>query len=879
MTRFCSILALFALAIACSIPVRAADPPAELIRNPGFEGGSGPDGNGGGVPFWSPDGAGYQVDRDIHRGGDQAIHCTSVSSSAQMGAHATVTLNQTTTLPILVTGWSRADHVDGAPSPGYSLYIDVIYQDGDHLWGQSASFGTGTHGWQQRRIVLLPPKPIRTLEIYALFRGHIGTAWFDDFSARVLVGAGLFDGQPLPPIPHATDHKTKVRVVGTDGLSLGFNAAGDMVDTHLGAETVAAAESGGLFVRDVAADGPLIPLHGLTEKFRGGVRIMGEDKRLKLSYNLKFLPRDGTIWLDGELEDTSHVRRALTVYLAIPVQMTGWTWGDDIRQSESIAADREYTNQIHVTVGATSSLSLYPFGCVSRGSSGVAIGSQMDWPSIFRIFANGPNHQLVIGWDCSLPRVPTGWPQGTTRVRCCVYRLDPQTAAYGFRSAAQSFYRIMHPRFDRISHLDGIWIPFSEPNRVTHPEDFGFAFHEGDTSVKADDALGVLSFRYTEPMTYWMKMPPSTPRTYVDALNQLKAEAAGNDPKTRDWAQAVLNSGTEDAEGKFNVEFQNQPWANGAVWIMNVSPEIAATTTQPTRASIAYSLKDANKRYAPNQPTGDLDGEYLDSLEGWADYLDYRPLSLQTCPYPLPFDTDTLRPVIPLWYHVHSFARFLHDDLHNRGKLLMANTTPVRFTIFSSLLDLMGIEVNWLDGDHLTPDSDGTFNLRRTMSYRKPYLLLMNTDFNRFTHPMVEQYFRRCLFYGVFPSMFSLDAANSPYWENPAWYNRDRDLFKRYIPLIKRISAAGWEPVTYARTDNADVFVERWGRTMFTVMNNGKSDIDTTLTIQVGPLGLHATQFSDLISEKALPAPAQNGQEIRLSLHLAPGQVMELSGQ
>jgi len=27
---------------------------------------------------------------------------------------------------------------------------------------------------------------------------------------------------------------------------------------------------------------------------------------------------------------------------------------------------------------------------------------------------------------------------------------------------------------------------------------------------------------------------------------------------------------------------------------------------------------------------------------------------------------------MPQWYAVHTFTRFLHDDLHNREKLLMA---------------------------------------------------------------------------------------------------------------------------------------------------------------------------------------------------------------
>src|SRR6185369_16371776 len=107
---------------------------------------------------------------------------------------------------------------------------------------------------------------------------------------------------------------------------------------------------------------------------------------------------------------------------------------------------------------------------------------------------------------------------------------------------------------------------------------------------------------------------------------------------------------------------------------------------------------------------------------------------------------------------------------------------------------------NWLGSDgQWRPDSDETFNLRRTMSAQKPYLLLMNTDYEKFTSVDVEKYFQRSLFYGVYPSMFSADAATKAYWDNPKWYNRDRPLFRKYIPILKRFSAAGWEPITEAK--------------------------------------------------------------------------------
>src|SRR5450759_1759536 len=123
----------------------------------------------------------------------------------------------------------------------------------------------------------------------------------------------------------------------------------------------------------------------------------------------------------------------------------------------------------------------------------------------------------------------------------------------------------------------------------------------------------------------------------------------------------------------------------------------------------------------------------------------------------------------------------------------------------------MGNETDWQREGQYRPVADSQMCLWRTMSGQKPYLLLMNTDYNTFTPDRVEKYFQRCLFYGIFPSMFSHNAADNPYWQNPKWYNRDRALFKKYQPVIKRVAESGWQPVTGARCSPAKIQIERFG--------------------------------------------------------------------
>jgi hypothetical protein len=296
-----------------------------------------------------------------------------------------------------------------------------------------------------------------------------------------------------------------------------------------------------------------------------------------------------------------------------------------------------------------------------------------------------------------------------------------------------------------------------------------------------------------------------------------------------------------------------------------------------TKAGHSYTLEMADRMYGP-QAAGVQDGEYLDSIEGWAQWLDYRPESLRYATLPLSFDTDTRQAALPTWFSVWEFARFVRADLLRRGKLLMANGTPWRFHAFAPLLDVLGTETNWLPGGRWAPDTDAVFNLRRTLSAQKPYLLLQNADFDAFG-PYVERYFQRSMFYGVYPSFFSIDASTHPYWTKPAWYNRDRPLFKKYIPVVRRLSAAGWEPITGARSSQPAVGVERFGQEYLTVLNDSRERATATIAVERPAFGLERSgapvTVTDAVEGGAVAVEAQ-GASVTIRLSLGPEEARAL---
>ncbi len=819
-----------------------------LIRNPSLEGGSGSDGAGGGVPEWLPFGHGYDISRTIAKTGQQSITCNSISDNLVFGASQDITVNQTTPEPIVVTAWSKAADVqDGLPSD-YSLYADITYTDHSHLWAQTAPFASGTHDWERAKLTILPKKPIQSFDIYLLFRNHRGTVWFDDVHAVQLDGDHLFDSQILTlPALHRIGGEI-YSLDGQDGISLKIAKDGRINSLYLRGKNLSGDYAGGFYVRDVAQNSPVYFVKcTVSPREAGGYNLGGVCGPLHLILNVAIYRSQNSIGIDGEIDDTTHSDRAVSVYFTLPVDAIGWTWGDNIQHYSQIQAPQEYANLTHVGVGATGTISLYPFAEIADSSGGVGFQESMQWPSVSREFYSTLSRQFVFACDMALTTKTRAWVGSSGRFRCRLFSIPAGRTSMAFRQAAARFYSLNRGAYPETTTRGGIWMPFTSPETIANAADFHIAYHEGDNSVEADHKNGIQCFHYIEPSTYWMPMAPALPRTNNEAMSLIQQHADGNNGEAKEWAQAVLNSADKNADGTFITHFSDTPWNNGVMFVIDPTPALRPPD-QPTKASLSYSFNIADKRY--QQSAVHPDGEYLDSLESWCRTQDYRKNDLASCTYPIPFDSSSLQPVLPQWYSVFAFTQFVSEDLHNRGLKLMANWTPKRFTTLMSLLDIAGTETNWLNSNgKYTPQSDTEFDLQRTLSFRKPYLLLMDTDFSKFTHADVRRYFLHCLFYDVFPSMFSQDAADHPYWEDPKLYNRDRDLFKQYIPLMQKLSKAGWEPVTHAQTHNDSVYIERYGQRYFTLRNSSSLPQETDVKVNLQKLGIaSAAAVTDLVT-------------------------------
>jgi hypothetical protein len=116
----------------------------------------------------------------------------------------------------------------------------------------------------------------------------------------------------------------------------------------------------------------------------------------------------------------------------------------------------------------------------------------------------------------------------------------------------------------------------------------------------------------------------------------------------------------------------------------------------------------------------------------------------------------------------------------------------------------------------------------------------------------MEPYMQRSLFFAVFPSMFQGQTSmhDVSYFDNPDWYNRDRALFKKYIPLIRKVDEAGWRPVPNATVSPNEIRIERYGdferhNLAFTIHNPTDHEQQITLTLDRDALKLPAKISAD----------------------------------
>ena len=729
-------------------------------------------------------------------------------AAQQRGVVWSVELNQSRAEPVVASAWARAERTEGSPNSDFSLYLDLVYADGTPLWGQSAPFEPDpAAGWQRREVVVTPDRPIRRMSCYLLYRNRAGRVRFKDARVGTLAADGVlrFDGAVTEQV---------------------------------------AAPQRGFLMRDVARESGFVSI----AREALGIRLTSRERRAA-----------GVTFYDVSLEDLTGTDRAVTLVYTLPQPDGPLVWFHDPRRALELGGClAEVMNTTRRPVGANGQLSRYPFGAVAAGGTGCAVGLDLATPLYFRTGCQPRTRELFLA--CDVGFAPE---KRTAGFRFCVFDFK---AADGFRGALARYYDLYPDAFATRIRKQGVWMPFAAISKVEGWQDFGFRFKEGDSETAWDDAQDILTFRYTEPMTWWMALKGDGPRTLERGMAEARRLAAAGNPAGLAWASSAF----EDEKGRAPGRVLDTPWCNGVVWSMNCAPGVpGAVTDFSNKWSAAY----LERQYGAARKAA-CDGEYIDSAEAYVtDELNFRRSHFAGAERPLCYALGSRRVGIYKGMIGFEYVRALARDMHARGHYMMANSTPISWCWLAPLLDVMGTETDWKHGGKWRPMPDEELLYRRALCRGKPFCFLMNTDFSAFSYEDSERFMKRALAYGMFPGYFSADASTGHYFTRPELYNRDRPLFKKYVPLCRLVAEAGWEPVTGARSDNAAVTLERFGwqpgLCYLTVFNQSEARqrAVVTLTALAQP-----SACRDLVRDAAV-----TWQERRTTVELDAGDVCVLA--
>ena len=596
--------------------------------------------------------------------------------------------------------------------------------------------------------------------------------------------------------------------------------------------------------------------------------------------------------VNGELENLGKGSTCITLRICFPVKGQKWEWFQGLDKSIAMKSGIVYFDTIPVNTalppdgafnGKTLSdggygdavgrgtMSFYPLCAVAADGKGQGLGIDMAIPLVYRLGAE-INKGLIAEFDVATSPLTEKFPNRA------FFKLSTFSfnSKWGMRSALEQYYSIYPDAFKKRVVTEGIWLPFTSLRSIPKWEDFGFAFHETswngkDTkdgeklpNIVSDKGTGVMSFQYTEPWD--IQLPILRKNIPYDTLVSDKMIP-------HEHMQYVKNSATEDKNGLMQARRLETPWFSSG-WAVSITTN--CDPDLPGFNRYQYVLQDEIKPAIKLN----VDGIYFDSMEwNWHHDLNYRAEHFKTTDYPLTFSTGVARPAIWNFTSEFEFMKKIADEMHSQGKLAMGNGHGWN-PFAAANLDLFGAELSWYSsGDHNTDALD----FKRAISFQKPIVFLLNEGLNdkAFTdapYNGYEIYFEKLMAYGFFPSFFSTNASSDPYWQDHQKIENGRPFFKKYIPIIKTIAAAGWEPVTGALGNVASVKIERFGKAgnlFFTVRNNGSQDVKCTVSPDLPELKISG-KFAATELVSGLPVKIENNK-LYLTIPAQRTQVIKIS--
>jgi len=624
----------------------------------------------------------------------------------------------------------------------------------------------------------------------------------------------------------------------------------------------------------------LVEMKGVVKPDSGGVVLRAEQDGIKLETT--FRGRPDHVYVRGILQDTTGRDRSVQLVFRLPVNAAGWTWQTGLDTGEPIEQGRTYTNAIEIGRDTNRYISPWPYSSIDGPEAGLSLGVPVNNPSVYRMWYTADGYYAV-RFDLGLTRDTKKFP-GKAEFALVVYRHDP---AWGMRAAAKRYFSLFS-RFFEARTKPGATFQNQLLAKIRGLEDFGAMYgdrHGGDVSwIKLADDTGMYSMTYNEP---WMwrsyfgrlsreDLPTAEgivdrERRDLDAWDRDDSPAYPHVPRAYS-VRAFLNS-------VFHDEF-DRPVMNGTrtysggryrvvEWLTNSDPEITGPYGRPNRGLLSWVYEYGRDRDGAAELGGKADGIRYDSLTEWTHLgaENFRREHFAFADFPLTFSYKAARPCQLGYFCALEYMSFVRREVLRQDGITYGNG-GVGVPWFCWLLDGISRE-----GWH--PDMEGYRRIRMLM-YHKTCGDWGGGRINSLSNRAMAKRLNTCLTYAWWPGI-----AGAP----QRVFDRKRPVFKKYIPVLKALALAGWEPVTYARVLPGGTVIERFGGgkgrpLYFTVRNTKRGPVRVKVTLDYRALGidLGTVRIRDVLgSGKPVPVKKDGKGTLYLSLGI-PGRTTVVLG-
>jgi len=701
-----------------------------------------------------------------------------------------------------------------------------------------------------------------------------------EFAELTLEGVGekavAFDTETYADGAFRATPGPEAQAVAAMPLELGLAADGAIAQVLVRGQRVGGAtdQVSGLLVRDAAAGGPPVAVGGTVRRDGDAVVQSSELAELGLAVDATYRAEGDMIRVSGLVRDLRGQDRAVTITLAVPLEGWDWRWWDSVASARTAAPDdnKEYAYyETGAEYGLNGAHSKYPLGAVtSPERAGLTLAVHMDQPVVHRIGYTPKVRLFHISADFGLVAdvEAKGRRLSEAPFEFLLYPHDP---AWGFRSALQRYYTAFPDFFTCRVERQGGWFVWGDVSQTEGALEAGFGFHwgpAGPEAVKWDNEHGVLAVQYIEPELFQLTMgdfdrAPTSEESWARAekLAAGDAEETGaflklgysgsyvpagwvaahsREEAVQTVGRAALASLIFGASGQPSLGAGQFPWMTesqwGTIFPCSLDPDIPGGKGVFCRdVYLETGFEDMEAAGAH------YDGVALDSFGGYGMFAraNYRREHFPHTDTQPSFGATDHQPCLVAAFSSVEFARDLAEREHARGHILMANcswnVTPAWLTFAAPYLDVFGAEAPRF--------ADPEF--ARAIAYRKP---CTDLPYN----PVADWELPWHLVHGIFPG-----------------HGNKVELMAQYAEPLQQLAAAGWEPVTYARVEPAELRIERFGsgkRVFLVVHNPAEQPAGATVAVDWAALGL-ATDAP--IAAVVGDAPTRQGDGLALTV---PGQ-------